>query len=241
MRTLAGLVCAFAIGCGGSSGGGGGGGTDGGGGSGGDMAVGSAVAVQGSVVGGGQGMTSSPPIAGATVTIVGTSTSTTTAADGSFSLMASGGASIFLSVTLANYQTSEAGFVVPAGGGTVPEITLLANAEVQGVTAVLNPPLTLDTSKGVVVVKFKDQTQTAGYGATLSASHGMSFDPQTQTYAMKTSGGQNDAALVFPNVVAGTTTVTASAPAGKTCTPAQAITNWRVDPNVFTWVVFDCQ
>ena len=33
------------------------------------------------------------------------------------------------------------------------------------------------------------------------------------------------------------TTVSITPASGKTCTAAQAITNWRVDANTFTWII----
>jgi hypothetical protein len=69
----------------------------------------------------------------------------------------------------------------------------------------------------------------------------MQFDPDSGMYATTTPAGHNQQALVFPNATTGTTTVTATPATGKTCTPDQAITNWRVDANVFTFLTFNCQ
>ena len=253
MRALACLVCVFAIGCGGGGGGNGGsGGTGGGGAAGGGGGAGGAggggggggamVAVTGNVHTSGNGGTPSP-IAGATVAIAGTSTSTTTAADGSFTLMAAAGSTLFVTASLTNYESSEFGFVVPAAGGALPQMQLLTNAEVTAATASLSPPLTIDSQKGVVVVQFKDSVSTAGYAAMLSASHGNSFSPDSGMYTTSTPGNSNDSdnPLVFPNVVAGMTTVAITPASGKTCTADQAITNWRVEANAFTWIIYNCQ
>jgi hypothetical protein len=260
MRSVALVLCALTIGCGSGSGGGGGGsgggggggaagsgggggggggtgGSGGGGGSGGAM-----VTVTGKVINSGNNGTDMP-IDGATVTISGTQTSTTTAADGTYSLMAASGSTIFLTVSKATYQSSQVGYVVPSTGGAVADITLLLTAEISMVTGALSPPLTVDPAKGDVLVQFHDQSQTAGYSATLSASHGMPFTPEGQTpmYTTTTTGGHDNQTLVYPNVTTGTTTVTVTPASGKTCTPAQAIANWRVDPNVFTWIDYNCQ
>jgi len=101
--------------------------------------------------------------------------------------------------------------------------------------------LGLRIGDGVRIGESHDTTHTPGYAPALSASHGMSFDPNAGMYATMTSGGSGESPLVFPNVVVGTTTATDTAPAGKTCTANQAITNWRVDANTFTWVDFTCQ
>ncbi|HWE29479.1 MAG TPA: hypothetical protein VHB97_15825 [Polyangia bacterium] len=269
MKILACLACVLAIGCGGSSGGGGGSGGTGGGGTGGTGGGGTGgtggggtgggggggtggsggggggtpVSITGTIQSSGGGGSTKMPIAGVTVTITGTTTSTTTAADGTYTLMASAGSTIFLTASLTNYQASQIGFVVPAAGGAVPTFQLLTNAQVAAATAGLSPPLTLDTSKGDVIVQFVDQSMTPGYSATISASHGMEFDPSTSpsTYATTTSGNGSEQPLVFPNAVTGTTTITVTPATGKTCTPAVAITNWRVDANVFTFLSYNCQ
>ena len=270
MRVLACLACALAIGCGSGSGGGGGtggtggggtggtgggggtGGTGGGGGTGGTggsgggggMAMGPPVTITGAVVAAGGGGGGNPPVAGVTVTLVGTTTTATTDAMGNYSMMVPSGGPIFLQMAKTGYQTSEFGYVVPAAGGTVPTPNFLTNATVMQAMSSLNPAMTLDTSKGDVILQFKDSTMTAGYGATLSAAHDNTWVPGnnggSSMYSNTTLGGQSQQPLIFPNTVAGTTTITVTTPSGKTCTPDQAITNWRVDPNVFTWVIYTC-
>jgi hypothetical protein len=267
MRILACLACVLALGCSSGNGGGGGGsggtgggggtggtgGTGGGGGTGGTGGTGGGggtggtmVTITGSVVAAnGQGSGAPPPVSGATVTITGTQTMTTTDATGNFTLMASAGSTIFLTLSKTGYQTSEYGYVVPTSGGMVPAMTFLDNATVSQAAGQLSPSLTQDPAKGDVIVQFKDMAGTAGYGATLSAAHDMSWVPPNgggmSMYTNTTPGGQSEQPLIFPNVTAGTTTVTANPPTGKTCTADQAITNWRVDANVYTWVVFNCQ
>lgn len=207
---------------------------------GGDMAVAPPVTLTGKVYSGGGN--NNPPVMGATVTLVGTSTKATTAADGSYSLMVPGGAIVYLNVAAATFQTTEVGQVVPQGGGAAEDIQVVPTANVQMVVGMLNPPLTLDPAKGVVVVNFKTSDTNGGYGVTLSASHGNSFDPNGSTYTNTTLGGHMGGSLVFPNVVAGgTTTLTLAAPQGKTCSLTQAIKDWRVDANVFLFVSAACQ
>jgi hypothetical protein len=100
--------------------------------------------------------------------------------------------------------------------------------------------LMVDPTKGDVVLNFQTQDTTNGYSATLSAAHGMTFVvPQgAPTYSNTTAPSSP---LIFPNVVAGTTTITPSAPPGKSCVITPAITDWRIDPNVFTFVDAVCQ
>lgn len=240
MRRVLLAVAACAIGCGG---GGGGKGADGGGG--GDLSSnGAQVPVTGVLTSSGNGG-GSTPISGATVAIAGTSTSTTSAADGSFTLMAAAGSTIFVTASLSGYVSSEWGFVVTGSGGEIANTELLSSAEVMSVTSGLSPALTIDKTKGVVVVQFHDggSTGTAGYSASLSASHGNPFSPDSSTYTSTTPGGGSDTdnPIVFPNVVTGTTTVMVTPASGKTCTPEGTILDWRVDPATFTWVRYNCQ
>ena len=263
MKTLVCLVAACVLGCGGSSksgSNGGGGGTAGGGGNGGGGGSaggggggsgggggGASVAVSGTVTSSGSNNGSSAPLAGATVAIVGTSSTTTSGADGTFSLMAAAGSTIYLNVSSATYQTSEFGLVVATGGSTGLQLQLISSANVQSAVGALSPALTLDPTKGDVIVQLHgssgsstDMSDVAGFGAALGASHGSAFDPNSGTYATTTALGDDAGVLVFPNVVTGTTTVTVTTPTGHSCTAAQAITNWRVDANTFTFVDYNC-
>jgi hypothetical protein len=163
--------------------------------------------------------------------------STLTAGDGSYSLQVPVGA-LFLRATAANYQTEEIGVVVPVAGSV--DISLVSSAAVSQVAGALG--ITLDAAKGLFVVRFDNAMKAGGYGATLSAAHDPSFAflngaPQL---SMTTLAGGDDN-LIFPNTVAGTTTVTPLPPTGKTCTPEQSIAQWRVDPGVLTQISFACQ
>jgi hypothetical protein len=235
------LVAGVAL-VGGCDGGGGGGGMGGGDMSAADLGGGGGgpqVAVTGSVVvGGGSNDT---PLAGATVTVAGSNSTTMSAADGKYTVMAAAGSTIFLVASSDSYMSAEVGYVVPAAGGSAPRIPLLANALVAGAISGLQPPLTLDPAKGLVDITFHAADSAGGYGATLSAAHGDSFSPQGGGYVTTTPSGQSDGDLVFPNVVAGTTTIMPNAPLYKSCTAQQAITQWRVDPNTITYVDYTCQ
>jgi Carboxypeptidase regulatory-like domain len=236
MRNLA-LAFCFSLACGGSTPNNNG---DGGGPGGGDLAMGPPVTISGRVVDNSGGGGNAIPIGGANVTVAGTSTSATTAADGSYSLSVPAGAIVFIRVDAASYQSAEIGLIVPAVGGQVDKLELVPLAVVQQATQSLNPMIAVDPSKGDVIVSFNSMDTSNGYSATLSAAHGSSFSVGGGT-AMYSSTTTGQHALVFPNVDPGTTTVSVSGPAGKTCNVRQAITNWRVDPNVFTNVEVDCQ
>jgi hypothetical protein len=236
------LAFCFACACSPTAGhNGGDGGNNGGDGSinpGADLTMTPPVTITGKVTDTNNGM--SMPIANATVSVVGTSTTTTSATDGSFALTVAAGATIFLRSDAASYQSSQRGIVVPAGGGAIGKLEMVSLTQVQQATQGLNPMLALDPTKGDVILNFQTQDTANGYSATLSAAHDMTFTVP-QGAPMYSNTTTRDSPLIFPNVVAGTTTIAPSAPAGKSCALTPAITDWRIDGNVFTFVDAVCQ
>ncbi|MCC6993540.1 MAG: hypothetical protein IT370_02810 [Deltaproteobacteria bacterium] len=178
---------------------------------------------------------SGAPLGTGTVSVAGASPAITTALanDGAYSLQVPRGPA-FIRVTSPTVATIQEGVVVGATPITL-DFRAIPNSDVTQVLGALS--ITQDTAKGVVLVDFAGGAPGSQYGATLSATHGASFNPETPALASTVPG---DKQLVFPNVVAGTTTVTAMPPSGHTCSPHAAITAFRVDANVFTQVVFDC-
>jgi hypothetical protein len=136
--------------------------------------------------------------------------------------------------------------VVGASGNSNVEVQLISNADVQAVIGGLHPPLALDAAKGSVVVQMHNSSGSImapvpGFSATISASHGSTFDPNTQMYATTTTVSPNKSGvLVFPNAATGTTSVTVSPPTGHSCTPRQPISSQRIDAGVFTFADYDC-
>jgi hypothetical protein len=247
MKRLLFVCAAFAIGCSNNNGNPGGG-QDGGGGGNMDLAGVPLVAVTGMVrseTGGG-----GPAVSGATVEVMGASPAnkTTTAADGSYSLMVAAGSTAFLRASASGYKSDMKAIIVPSTGGTL-DIKILVQAKFDQVKTALN--LNPDPAKGFVNLNFNvPSTDLAGgYGATLSAAHDSSFafdmngKPtfSNMTLPQSAGSGMQNNALIYPNVVAGTTTITLNPPSGKTCTLRQAIANWRVDPDTFMEVEADCQ
>jgi hypothetical protein len=180
------------------------------------------------------------PVAGASVSIVGTGMNTTTAADGSFTLMANVGATIFVRVDAAGYQSLETGAFVLAGLAPIT-FHMISQANVAAVTGALAPPLTVDTAKGAVLFNFDSVDNNPGYSATISAAHGMSFVPESASGPMYATSTTGQKTLVFPNVTTGTTTYTIMAPGGRFCMNPSGIQSWRVDANVFTVIDMPCQ
>jgi hypothetical protein len=182
------------------------------------------------------------PIAGATVQVLGASppNQTTSAADGSYTLMVQPGATLFVGGSASTFVSSSLGVVVPMAGGSA-DVKMISTATFNAVAGSLSPPLIPDPTKGNVVISFGSSTA-GGYGATLSAAHGMTctlLSGNTAMYSNTTvPGGGNG--LAFPNTVPGSTTIALTAPAGKSCQLPQPITNWRIDAGYMLLVDAKC-
>jgi hypothetical protein len=186
---------------------------------------------------------SSQPIAGATVQVLGASQAnqTTTTSDGSYTLMVPAGGTLFLGGSADLYVNSTVGVVVPIAGATA-DLKLVPVTVFSNVITSLSPPLNADPTKGHIVVNFNNTNHAGGYGATPSASHGASFtlvSGGTPMYS-GTTVQDGDSTLIFPNVDVGATTIALTAPAAKSCTLQQAITNWRVESGRLLFVDAAC-
>ncbi len=92
------------------------------------------------------------------------------------------------------------------------------------------------------MINFHGGNKLGGFGATLSAAHDPSFafNASGNPMTSNTTIANGDNSLIFPNAVAGTTTIALTAPAAHSCA-ALAVTSWRVDANTFTFVDAQCQ
>lgn len=180
-------------------------------------------------------------LAGATVQIVDAipPRSTLTDANGAYALGASPG-TLFVRASAPNAVSTQVGVVVPESFA-VPDLALLDSGAEDLIATLLR--LTLDPTKGIAAVGFLTSDTAGGYGATLTAAHDAPFAisstgfPQRSTTTL--SGGRN--ALFFPNVTAGTSEVTFTAPPGHSCSVAQPITSYRIDPGVVTEMGAICE
>jgi hypothetical protein len=199
------------------------------------------VAIGGHLTAASNGTGSNPPLSGATIQIMGASPAitTTTAADGSWTLMVPQGATVFVGATASSYQGGQVGLLVPTGGTTSVDFQMISTMILNQVAMGLSPMVTVDSTKGLVAIDFKGVMGAPGFSATLGANHGNAFAPNAMTYTNTTPGGQDGNTLVFPNVDTGTTTVTLTAPTGHSCT-ALPLTSYRVDPGYFTFLSPQC-
>lgn len=190
----------------------------------------------------------SMPVAGATIEVVGASpaNSTMTSASGAWSLMVQGGSSIFVRASKAGFRTVQTGVQVPADGLRDLDLTVVPNALPMQLFA--ETRITENAAAGIVVLSFfvppvDSGTRPSGFGATLSAGGGtrvaLGNGPPT---VRDTTVGDEEQTLLIINVAAGMTTVTPTAPAGASCTPNPgALTTIRVDPQVLSFITFQCR
>ena len=181
---------------------------------------------------------STRPLAGATVELVGASPAnqTTTAADGSYTLAVPAGQAVLVRASATGYAAAQEGLVVDAGGARLDLAPILSGVltQAQGQLGT-----TFDPAKGFVRLKIKGAS--AGTGAMLDAAHDLPFicDPGMPCVHASTASAAGE--LMFPNVAVGDTSITAVPAMGVTCTSAQPIDRWEIDPGVITGVTFDCQ
>ncbi|MBW2586317.1 MAG: hypothetical protein JRD92_05140 [Deltaproteobacteria bacterium] len=197
------------VGCGDSGSSGGSGGSGGGG---------TMVTVTGTVTAASIDNGVDPPVADATVSIVGTANTATSDAEGNFSIMAPTGTVMFLTTADGNWGSLFAENV-PGGGVAGLEVEVIPDALVGEVAAALEA--TVDESKGLVAVVFDDTTTVGGESASISANSELPFifaadEPEEgDTLCGETDCGSE---VLFLNTdVAATVTATATNASAQSC------------------------
>ena len=208
MRKYAWLVLSMGltaslVGCGSDSGSNGSGGTAGSGGSAGSggtagtgggsgTATVSGIAYSASLEG------ESTPLEGATVSVVG-GASTTSGANGAFSLEAPVGTSFFLTTAPNAWGELVVGDV-PAEGSNMAEAEVIPDTLVAAVSAALME--TIDPAKGMVTVEFDAETAAGGESADLGSNYGFAFvfdaDGNPELGTVLEAGA--DPIIIFANV-----------------------------------------
>ena len=172
---------------------------------------------------------------------------TVTGAGGDWSLAVPAGQPAFVRVSKASFRTVQSGVSVAGAGAMRLPLEMVPAALLDRIFHGLG--LAESASAGVVAVRFNlpdrlvnSRTRPAGFGATLSAGGGTAavMGNGQPARGSRTIGGE-EMVLVL-NVAPGTTTVAAQAAEGFTCAPtAGVLTTVRVDPQVITFVSFDCR
>jgi hypothetical protein len=149
---------------------------------------------------------------------------------------------LFIRLDSANNASIERDVIVPAAGVSSFALGVAPQAYWDNLLQQIH--VALDKTKGLLVLNFNVNAgaRIAGIQATLSAAHDASFVGNDDgTLMLSDATTANSVELAFPNVVAGSTTITLTVPAGHSCAPEQDITDWRIDANVFSVLVFNCQ
>lgn len=179
-------------------------------------------------------------LAGATVEAVG-GPSTTSAADGSWTLLLASNAAATLRASAADHWGAEIALVVPPGGIQDLDMGLPQDSLVAAIGAVLG--ITPDTTKGLVAVNFATVSTAGGFAVTLSAANdgSFTFDSAGNPVISGSTLPNGDPTLIFVNVDAGTTTMTVTSAGGMTCANPFGVTSHPVDAKTVTEAPFFCQ
>lgn len=182
------------------------------------------------------------PIEGSTVTILeGAEPKEIPTDKGAYQFLGCPQSTIFFRAEATGYAPMLRGIVMPEAGA-IRDWYLPAQATIDGALQLTGE--TQDAAKGMLWLSFESAT-VAGYSAKLSSEHGatITLDPNGNLPAKAAatlSGGLDYWFLVFTNVTAGTTKIDLVTPDGHTCKPRTTVTDWRIAPQVITYVDVDC-
>jgi len=176
----------------------------------------------------------SPPVAGATVQVVG-GQSTTSDANGAFSLEAPVGTAMFLT-TAQNAWGELFTADVPAGGEDMAEPEVIPDTLVAEIAAATLP---IDPTKGIVSVEFDSDVAMGGETADLAATYGFSFvfDADGDPVRDNTLVAGGDTIVIFANVdITADAGPSATGSGGGACSLAFPSTAFPSQARVFTVV-----
>jgi len=222
------------VGCGDdgtTTGGGGSAGSGGSGGSGGGTGTATVSGIVYSAVLDGE----EPPVAGATVQVVG-GQSTTSGANGAFSVESPVGTVMFLTTAPNAWGELFTG-EVPAGGEDMAEPSVIPDALVAAIAAALEE--TIDPAKGIVSVEFDSEVAVGGETADLAANYGVSFvfDALGDPVPGNTLTAGGDTIVIFANVdLSSDVMPSATGSVGGACSLAFPGTAFPSQAKVFTVV-----
>jgi hypothetical protein len=182
----------------------------------------------------------SMPLEGATVSVVGTTTTTTSGMDGSFSIEAPVGITTFLTTAAGAWGELVVGNV-PAAGVNTADPEVVPDQLVAGVAGALME--TIDPTKAMVVVEFDLNAPVGGEAAELGASYDFAFvfnaDDEPVLGKSLIAGG--DTIVLFANVdISADVMPTATNSGGAACSPDPSSVAYPSQAKVFTAVEVVC-
>jgi hypothetical protein len=180
------------------------------------------------------------PVQGATVVVLGTSSTATTDAQGNFSLMAPTGTVMFLT-TAAGHWGGQLAESVPSEGRADLELEVLPDALVAKLGDALQ--IVVDPSKGLVSVSFDEATTVGGESAAISENSEISFvfnaaDEPTEGHTL-IAGGDSEVTFMNTDVV-NSVTATAVNPSSQPCPPEFPAATYSVQAKVLTEIDVVC-
>jgi hypothetical protein len=182
------------------------------------------------------------PVAGATVSVPGSSVSATSAADGTFSIEVPVG-SVTVRVTSAGRWGAITVLDVPAAGLSALEFPVIPDSTMASTGGVLGRGIS--ASNGMVAIGFENESGRGGESAAISAAS----DPGTTVssqggYVQSNSLLPDGAGIVFfTNVAPGSTGASVAGAAGRnTCSiSGTSASSWPVEAKTTTYVVASCR
>jgi len=182
----------------------------------------------------------STPLAGATVMVVGTTTTTTSGMDGSFSIEAPVGITTFLTTAAGTWGELVVGNV-PAAGIDTADAEVVPDELVAGVAEALMK--TIDPTKAMVVVEFDLDAPVGGETADLGASYDFAFvfDADDEPVLGNSLIAGGDTIVLFANVdISADVMPTATDSGGAACSPDPSGVAYPSQAKVFTAVEVVC-
>jgi hypothetical protein len=182
------------------------------------------------------------PVAGASVSVPGSSVSTTSAADGTFSIEVPVG-SVTLRVTSAGRWGALTVLDVPAAGLSDLEFPVIPDSTMSATSGVLGRGIS--ASNGMVLVAFENESGLGGESASITAASdpGTTISSQgayVQSSSLLPDGG---GAVFFTNVAPGSTGTAVAGAAGRnTCSIfGTSASSWPVEAKTTTYVFASCR
>jgi hypothetical protein len=180
----------------------------------------------------------STTLEGATVSVVG-GASTTSDANGAFTIEAPVGTVMFLTTAPGAWGELQTG-EVPPGGAADAEAEVVPDTLVAAVSAALSQ--TVDPSKGIVSVEFEGDVAAGGESADLAANYGFSFvfDADGNPSLGNELVAGADPIVIFANVDISSNVMPSAASGGGACTISFPGTSYPSQAKVFTVIEASC-
>jgi hypothetical protein len=182
------------------------------------------------------------PVAGATIAVAGSSVTTTSAADGSFSIEVPVG-SVTVRVTSAGRWGAITVLDVPAAGLSDLEFPVIPDSTMSATSGVLGRGIS--ANNGMVAIGFENESGRGGESAAISAASDPGTTVSSQGAYVQSNALLPDGAgiVFFTNVAPGATGASVAGAAGRnTCSIfGTSASSWPVEAKTTTYVFASCR